>query len=233
LDPLHPSRDRSPATFDLPITLRVNLLYNVPNLHTNPVVEVFTNGWRISPIYQGQSGSDFTITEGNSRSFSYQGGNGSGLDRPDVVAGRSKSSIINGTSTCATGAFAGVKLGTVSHYFDPCAFQIQPAGFYGNAGRDFLRGPGYNTVDLSFAKVTAARFLGDQGGVEFRAEFFNLLNHANFATPANVVYTPTAYGVGTAYNPAAHVETPVSTAGQITRTLSTSRQLQLALKVVF
>jgi len=58
-----------------------------------------------------------------------------------------------------------------------------PKGPLGTAGRNMLRGPGLINVDMSLAKDTPAGWLDADGRVEFRAEVFNVLNHANFATP--------------------------------------------------
>ena len=102
---------------------------------------------------------------------------------------------------------------------------LQPAGFLGNAGRNILNGPGFADMDISLVKDTTLKFLGESGKLQFRSEFFNILNHANFALPSSrVAYTGTASDV---------TENPLSTAGTITATISTSRQIQFALKIIF
>ena len=58
-------------------------------------------------------------------------------------------------------------------------FRLAPTGFLGNAGRGTLRGPGLSTWDLSLNKDTALPFL-ESAKLQFRAEIFNVLNHANF-----------------------------------------------------
>jgi hypothetical protein len=115
-------------------------------------------------------------------------------------------------------AFSGpVILGTPSQWFNPNAFLAPPnsSGFFGNLGRDTLLGPGLATWDFSLMKETHIR---EKARAQFRAEFFNILNHANFNTPNAVVFTPT--GVS-------------PTAGLITGTSTTSRQIQLALKLLW
>ena len=225
LDPLHPESDRSPATFDVPITLRINAIYALPGVHSNRFVEGTLNGWRLLPIYQAQSGSTFDLSMTQQRSLPTA--TGGSPDRPDWVPGRNAYNATHGTSSCTTGAYAGAKLGTPKVYYDPCAFYPAPRGFYGNMGRDSLRGPKYATVDLSLVKDTRARFLGEAGSVEFRVESFNLLNRANFGTPTRTVFP----GSGPVTNDIA--ETPVAGAAAMTNTLSTSRQLQFAMKVIF
>jgi hypothetical protein len=110
-----------------------------------------------------------------------------------------------------------VILGTPSQWFNPAAFLAPPAnsGFYGNLGRDTLIGPGLATWDLSFLKATR---LTERTNLQFRAEFFNVLNRPNFNTPNAVVFTPT--GVS-------------PTAGIITSTSTTSRQIQFGLKLLW
>jgi hypothetical protein len=115
-------------------------------------------------------------------------------------------------------AFSGpVILGTPNQWFNPAAFLAPPAasGFYGNLGRDTLIGPALATWDLSFSKSTQIR---ERLNLQFRAELFNLLDRANFNTPNALVFTPT--GVS-------------PTAGVITSTSTTSRQVQLGLKLLW
>ncbi len=110
-----------------------------------------------------------------------------------------------------------VILGNVNQWFNPAAFLAPPngSGFYGNLGRDTLIGPGLATWDFSLLKDTPIR---ERANLQFRAELFNLLNRANFNTPNAVVFTPT--GVS-------------PTAGLITSTSTTSRQIQFGLKLLW
>jgi hypothetical protein len=123
-------------------------------------------------------------------------------------------------------AFTGpVIVGKPNQWFNPNAF-LTPAfatpaqmaangGFYGNVGRDTLIGPGLATWDFSVLKDTRIR---EQLNLQFRAEIFNLLNRANFNLPNAVVFTPS--GVS-------------PTAGVITSTSTTSRQVQFGLKLLW
>ena len=119
-------------------------------------------------------------------------------------------------------AFTGpVILGKPSQWFDPNAFLAPPAGsgFYGNLGRNTLIGPGLATWDFSAFKTTTLR---ERLSLQFRAEIFNLLNRANFNTPNLITFTSSASG------------TKVSgTAGAITNTSTTSRQIQFGLKLIW
>lgn len=224
-DPLHPYLDRAPATFNLPFASRTNLLYNFPQTHSNGLVGKLLNGWWMSTIVSFQSGYPFSVTLSSSRSRSFNAGNVGGLIRPDVVPGRNNSNITHGTTAGCLGVPAGERLGTPHLYYDPCAFTIQSAGFLGNEGRDSLIGPGFQDVDFSLVKDTKVGFLGEAGSVEFRAEVFNLLNHANFYNPGLNVFSGTGPATG-------DVEAPLAGAAQITNAFP-SRQIQLALKLIF
>jgi hypothetical protein len=107
--------------------------------------------------------------------------------------------------------------GGANQYFNPKAF-IQPLlGTYGNMGRNTLQGPSLVQTDVSAAKKF---FLSDRLNLQFRAEIFNLFNQTNFNTPNPVVYAAATAG-------------PSPTAGIITSTASSSRQLQLGLKLMW
>ncbi len=110
-----------------------------------------------------------------------------------------------------------VILGNPAQWFNPAAFIGPPnsSGFYGNLGRDTLIGPGLATWDFSTFKQTS---LGERLNLQFRAEIFNLLNRANFNTPNLITFTPS--GVS-------------GTAGAVTSTSTTSRQVQFGLKFIW
>jgi hypothetical protein len=104
--------------------------------------------------------------------------------------------------------------GTPGQWFNPAAFLLPAAGTFGDAGRGILSAPGLLSVDGSMFKTF--RF-GERATLQFRAEFFNAPNHTNFGWP--VISTFTSAGAVS------------SSAGVITSTLSTSRQLQFGLKL--
>jgi len=108
--------------------------------------------------------------------------------------------------------------GGPGQYFNPNAF-IQPlANTYGNAPRNFLQGPGLATTDFSVSK----KFLfTERVNLQFRAELFNIFNRVNFNNPNPVVFT------------SATTVLPSATAGVITSTSTTSRQVQFGLKLLW
>jgi hypothetical protein len=102
-----------------------------------------------------------------------------------------------------------------NQWFNPNAFVLPAAGTFGNLGRATLTGPGLADVDLSLAKVAA---ISERLSLQFRAELFNLLNRANLGTPNAIVFANGAVS---------------SSAGLITATATTSRQIQFGLKLIF
>jgi hypothetical protein len=110
-----------------------------------------------------------------------------------------------------------VILGGSSQYFNPNAF-VQPLpGTYGNVGRNVLTGPRLVETDASLTKLFS---LSERLNLQFRFEFFNLFNHTNFNAPNPVVYAAASGG-------------PSPTAGIITSTTTTSRQIQFGLKLLW
>jgi Carboxypeptidase regulatory-like domain len=105
--------------------------------------------------------------------------------------------------------------GGPEQYFDPRAF-VQPlAGTYGNVGRNILQGPRLAQTDFSLTRTFA---LTARAGLQFRAEFFNVFNHTNLNAPNPVVY-------------ASATGDPSPSAGVITSTSTSSRQVQLGLRL--
>jgi hypothetical protein len=116
-------------------------------------------------------------------------------------------------------AFTGsIVRGGPGQYFNPNAF-IQPlANTYGNAPRNVLQGPGLAETDFSMAK----KFLfTERINLQFRAELFNIFNRTNFNNPNPVVFT------------SATTVLPSATAGVITSTSTSSRQVQFGLKLLW
>jgi hypothetical protein len=114
---------------------------------------------------------------------------------------------------------AGQPLGTPDRWYDPCAFSPPAPGTFGNLGRNTVTGPGLTVVDASLNKVFKP---SERINVQFRAEVFNLLDHANFYEPIFNVFG----GGGTKYS---------GSAGSISQLISSpgGRLIQLGLKVSF
>jgi hypothetical protein len=170
----------------------------------------YLGGWRFSGIYTYRSGSPLTVFIQANRSRSLWNpsrGPGIGQDRPSWAPGRNADNAI---------------VGTPSQWIDPAAFVVQPAGTFGNTGRGELRGPDLSALDLSLTKLVPWARLGAGANVEFRVEAFNVLNRANFGVPSLTVYP------GQADN-----EVPFAAFGRIFNTVTSSRQIQLGVRLAF
>ncbi|MBI4443140.1 MAG: TonB-dependent receptor [Acidobacteria bacterium] len=160
-------------------------------------------GWDVNAIITAATGPPFsaTLAFDNAGALPQSGGGG---QRPDMKPGFSNNPVLEGYRS------------DPDHYFDVNAFSVPPARTFGNLGRNALFGPGIVTLDFSLNKSTA---ITERVRLQFRSEFFNLLNRANFRIPASSVFV-----AGGRVNPAA---------GQITGIFGTSRQIQLGLKLNF
>jgi hypothetical protein len=107
-------------------------------------------------------------------------------------------------------------------WFNPNCFTPQPFGTLGNFGREGLTGPGLFNLDAGLLKTTKIR---ETLTLQFRAEFFNILNHTNLSLPFAMLFQGTPGPTATL--------TRASNAGQIPTPAVPSREIQLGLKLVF
>ncbi len=198
------ARDYSLSTFDVRQRFSFHSSYELPLGsgkaflgEAKGVADKLLGGWQLNLIAALQSGFPISPQMGFNRS---RDGNSSTPDRPDMAPGR----------TLRDNFY----LRTPDHWFDATAFLLPVAGTYGNVGRNVIEGPGLKSVDLSLVKATR---ITEKWSLQFRAEFFNLLNHANFGLPGNVVLQSNG--------------TPASSAGLVADTTTTSRQIQFGMKL--
>jgi len=207
-NPFNLAADKGLATYDVQHMFSANATFALPFGHGQRFgsrLPGFSNGlvsgWSVNSIITAQGGFPF------SPQLSYNPSNNGDTRNP--------------VRPFVNPAFSGpVILGAPAKWFDPNAFLAPPnnaanAGFYGNLGRNTLRGPGLATWDFSTMKDTK---LTERLKLQFRAEIFNLLNRANFNMPNEVAFTPSGIS---------------PTAGAITSTTTTSRQVQFGLKVLW
>jgi hypothetical protein len=151
-------------------------------------------GWQTNGVWTLQSGRPFTVSLLSDLDRSNTGRTSFGFganDRPLRLA----SGVLGSPAP--------------ERWFDTGAFQLQPFGTFGNAGRNILDGPGLAVLNVSLVKNTA---LGERATLQFRAEAFNVANRANFDLPDAVFGSGTFGRVLTAGSP---------------------RHLQLGLKLLF
>jgi hypothetical protein len=196
------------TTYDLPFGYGKQFFAN-----TNRLTSHIISGWTVSTIANLTTGFPFSPQLGYNPTGS---GDTRNPIRPDVNTAFN-GSLYNHGSTAAK----------VTQFFNPSAFSAPKAGYVGDAGRDNLFGPGYADWDFSLLKSTQ---ITERARLQFRAEFFNILNHTNLSLPNEVVYSagPTQ-GTTASQNTVAALGSP----GTITATANTSRQIQLGLKLLF
>jgi len=191
--------DRGVSGFDTPHRWVTSFLYELPVgrgkrfLASSPgVVDKLLGGWQVNAILLFKNGWPFTVRDFRDRSLA--AGAFIPVDRPNLV----------GKETVT---------GDPNKWFDVSAYSAVPLGTFGNLGRNTLRGDGVSNLDLSVFKRTYIPKISEQFAVEFRAEFFNLPNHATFNFPNN--------------------DFGSSTPGRVGSTVLDERQIQFALKVIF
>jgi hypothetical protein len=213
LDPENPSRDWGLSDFSA--TNRAGFNFTVPipvRKIKNPVLGAVANGWTANGIGTFVSGLPFTplLSTSVSRNLA-----STLAERPNLNPGFSNNPI-HGSSPGCTGFAAGTPVGNSRNWYDPCAFSLPVAGTYGNMGRNTVIGPRLQELDGALEKTFKVR---EPVNATFRAEMFNILNHPNFGLPN----TTALVAAGTAN----------AAAGQITYTITSSRQVQFALRISF
>jgi hypothetical protein len=218
-DPSDLAQQYGPVSFTRPHRFIANYSYDLPLGDFSGLAGKALKGWNISGVTTVQSGSPMTITDQN-------GGTVYGLGTFDVA----RAQMCPGMSyaNIATSGDVKQRLGGVSGgpgFFNASAFCSPPAApnsqaafpggplptLFGNTGLGIIRGPGQFNWDISIIKDTR---IGERQDLQFRTEFFNTFNHAQFANPAAAVSTP-------------------STFGWITATTVNPRVIQFALKYAF
>jgi hypothetical protein len=197
-----------PCDFDIRHTLVGTMIWDVPGPKTG-VASYLAGGWQVGTIVTATSGSPFTVTLGGGGDPLATGFNGDfSMDYADLIAG------CNATPGVRSGA-QGQLLAFDPNCFAP-ASTAAGGVLVGNSGRNRFTGPGLTTVDFSTFKNFSFR---EVLKLQFRAEFFNVLNHPNFAAPNFLNDANNSIGS--------------ANAGVIGSTSTASRQIQLGLKLVW
>jgi outer membrane receptor protein involved in Fe transport len=146
-----------PSDFDVRHRFVANFVAQLPFGEGKPFVQsglggALLGGWTVSGIFTGRSGRPFTVTQGSLEGATWV---------PNLVGNPSGSE-------------------TVDNWFNVAAFERVPAGVFGNAGRNILRGPGFMTFDMSLQRRIA---FTDRLAATLRWDVFNLFDRANFGNP--------------------------------------------------
>ena len=173
-DPNNINLFRGRSDYDLSHSLASSFIWQFPSYanRSNQFLKRVVGGWQVSGIWMWQVGMPFTVYSGISNSLM-----GGGPDHADFVAGVSPSLDPNRSHA-----------ELVDHYFNTAAFQPNALGTYGNSGRNILRGPGFNNLDMGIMKVFPLR--QEKYQVTFRGDFFNVTNSAHFMALQTSIASP-------------------------------------------
>jgi hypothetical protein len=168
---------------------------------SNGFVDAVLGGWQVNVIEKATSGFPlFVVNSANGSSVNFQW-NGSSLNRPNEVGDPNKGGQVAANPTCNAPA----QVHTVQHWFNPCAFVAAPLGELGTASRTPLYGPRFVNTDFSAFKNF---HIHESYVLQFRAEMFNLFNHAQFylgggGTQMQDLSSTSTFGIvnGTVNNP--------------------------------
>jgi len=226
------STTRGLSDFDVAQTFVLNLTWEIPGPRVQAALpKMALSGWQIGALYKISTGQPFTPIFG---------GDPLGMKLEETGERPSRSN--------AAGCDSLVNVGNPNNYVKaqcltlpyvpnsfagPCALfpganlPTAPSGtkfcanLFGNLGRNTLIGPGLAKLDFSVFKNNYVKRISESFNVQFRAEFFNVLNRANFASPTDNLAAFDQNGQ------------PISSVGLIDSTQTTSRQIQFALKVIW
>jgi hypothetical protein len=197
---------RGLSDFNVAHTFVLSFTWELPSPTRNSkLLERALGGWQLVGLYKNSSGQPFTPILGGDPA-------GMKLDQtgepPDRIAGPGCETLTNP--------------GNPNHYIKTqCLAFPAPSDRWGTLGRNTLIGPGLSKLDFSLFKNNYVRRISESFNAQFRAELFNILNQANFASPTSNTTVFDQHGQ------------LISSAGLITSTQTTSRQIQFALKIIW
>jgi hypothetical protein len=197
---------RGVSDFNLAQNGVISGIWSIPNtVKSASPLRWLTNNWELGAIAQASTGAPFSV---------YLGGDPLGMGSTDPWAYPDR--VIS--SSCKSN----VNPGNATQYIKTQCFEFPSnSKRLGNSGRNTLVGPGYTTLDGSLYKNASLNRVSERLNVQFRAEFFNLLNQTNFASPLDNDYVFNEDG------------SAIGDAGKITSTQGASRQIQFGVKVQF
>ncbi len=202
-----PKLNRGLADFNVAQNLEVNYTWEIATPKwARGIREWPLSGWEIGGVFEASTGVPFTP--------------GFGGDALGVKSTDPNIDVPNLISTA--GCASPINPGNPNHYIKTQCFAVpNPITLRGNLGRNTVIGPGLLNFDFSLFKNDHIKRISDTFNVQLRAEFFNVLNHTNFAPPLDNRNIFDSAG------------SPIGNAGLITSTQTPSRQIQFALKIIW
>jgi hypothetical protein len=203
--------DWAPSQLDLHNNFTASVIYDLPfgrgkkfGSDWSDVTNSLLGGWQVTLIEKITSGFAFPLIDSANGNFSgpgvsgvafNTGGNGNNFNRPDQVAGCNP--YANQTKT---------------QYINPACFVHAAPGELGDASRVPVYGPDF--VNTDFSLIKQFKLPWENMGLNFRAEFFNLFNHAQFGQPISDINASNGFGA-------------------VNSTVNNPRLVQLGLKLTF
>ncbi len=181
------SGEKASSSFDHRHRAVISLVYQIPSPSNSRWVQALLGQWQTGSYFTAQSGAPFTVNISS--------------DQANIGAGPAQRPNISGDPNNGPH--------TPQQWFDTSMFSLPALYSFGNAPRNAVLGPGLQEFDFSLQKDIVLR---EPLRLQFRAEAYNLLNHANFNIPNRIAFTPNFGSISSAQD---------------------SRQLQFALKVLF
>lgn len=204
VNPLYPSLNWGLSEFDLRHNLTFSAVWELPIARNQKgAMKQLLGGWQLGSIYRANTGNPFSVALAADRAGTRTDTTGAALgQRPNLVLSPACKTLTNP--------------GNPNAFIKTECFTFPDQYYLGNLGRNTLTKPGLSNLDFSlFKNFKASERLNGQ----FRAELFNSLNHANFGTPAVVVFDRQGRVPGNA--------------GVITSTATDARRIQFGLKLNF
>ena len=204
-DSTRPQLEYGPSNFNVPNRFTWIFAYDLPKMGGD--WQRLKNGWGMNSTVTLQSGQPFQLNYNFEDDYS---GSGNGFDRPDVVGPiiyhKNTPSNYLDMSSFAIPCTVDVTNTTLTGTANDC---VPGTRHFGDEGRDSLSGPTYKQWDLAIYKTTA---ITERFSMQLRADFFNVLNHPNFANPFLPAFIADAGGTVT--NPACGCNFTVNGSGR-------------------
>ena len=213
--------DKGNCAFDERHTFVGSYIYNLPmgaghrfGGNGNPFVEKVLGGWQWTGIVTLETGMPFTVTLEDFNNSGISSTGGAQSDRPNIMPGTTECSVVTGNP---------------NQWFTPGIFTLPAQNTFGDAPRNAMCGPHLRDFDTGLIKQTK---LTEKTALEFRADFFNIFNHPNFAIPDTNAFAGRVSNCDPATAQyACGVLEPGQ--GEIHSTTTSARQIQFALKFIF
>jgi hypothetical protein len=217
-----------PCDYDTRQNFVGNWIWDVPSPKSSAILNRVAGGWQLGGIVTASTGSPFTILMGgdplgekNTDPFDFA----SQISGCNPVKANYRSTLQYLNLSCFTPPVAPAQFASQCANFSgaaspPPAGMVYCANLFGTAGRNSVYGPGLVNVDFSVFKNNYIPRISESFNAQFRAEFFNILNHTNFQSPitTNSLFSASGAPTGT---------------GTLTTVVTDPREIQFSLKLIW